>query len=372
MRVAIVDSYYPAFVAAHYAQRPGLQAASYAEQLEALMARRMATSDAYSAGLRARGHEAVEIIANIWPLQAAWARENGLRLAPLRRVPGRAGNVARHVAGRRVIATQLERFAPDVVYVQDMWNFSRRQLDDQRAAGRLVVGQIASVAPADEIVRGYDLVVSSFPHFVERFRALGVDSVYLPLAFDARVLDELDPLPQRTRDVVFVGGLDPRVYAAGSPMLERLAQEVPLEMWGYGAERLPADSLLRERHHGEAWGLDMFRVLASAKLCINRHGEISQGFANNMRLFEATGSGALLCTEAAPNLHELFDADREVVAYASTDELIARIRELLTDDPARSEIASAGQSRTLADHSYPRRIEQLAGVLADRLPAEVA
>src|SRR5919107_944081 len=147
MRIAVLDAYYPSFVASHYAQRPGLEDASYAEQLDALMARRMGTSDAYSVGLRALGHEAVEIVANVWQLQEAWARENGLRIPPLRRVPGRAGAAARRAAGQRVVAAQLQQFTPEIVYVQDMFSFSRRQLDDQRAAGRLVAGQIASAAP---------------------------------------------------------------------------------------------------------------------------------------------------------------------------------------------------------------------------------
>jgi hypothetical protein len=365
-RVAVVDAYYPAFVASHYAQRPGLEDTSYAEQLSALMARRMGTSDAYSVGLRSLGHEAVEIVANVWPLHEAWARENGLRVPPLRRVPGRAGAAARRAAGQRIVAAQLKQLAPEIVYVQEMFSFSRRQLDDQRTAGALVAGQIASAPPATEILRGYDIVFTSFPHFVDRFRALGVDSVYLPLAFDPRVLDELGPLPERTHGVAFVGGVDPRLHPAGTRLLERVAQQLPLEVWGYAAASLPPDSILRERHRGEAWGLDMFRVLASARVCVNRHIDVAEGFANNMRLFEATGAGALLCTEAAPNLHELFAPGRELVTYASIDELTDRIGELLVDEPARAAIASAGHARTLADHTYARRIEQLAGVLAER------
>jgi spore maturation protein CgeB len=365
MRVAVVDAYYPSFVASHYAQRPGLEDASYAEQLGALMARRMGTSDAYSVALRALGHEAVEIVANAWQLHEAWGRENGLRVPPLRRVPGRAGAAARRAAGRRVVAAQLNQFAPEIVYVQEMFSFSRRHLDDQRAAGRFLAGQIASAPPANEILRGYDIVFTSFPHFVDRFRALGVDSVYLPLAFDPRVLDELGPLPQRTHDVVFVGGVDPRLHPAGTRLLERIAQQLPLEVWGYAAASLPADSILRERHRGEAWGLDMFRVLASARVCVNRHIDVAEGFANNMRLFEATGAGALLCTEAAPNLHELFAPGRELVTYASVDDLTDRIRDLLADEPGRAAIASAGQARTLADHDYVRRVEQIAAVLEE-------
>jgi hypothetical protein len=367
MRIAVLDAYYPAFVASHYAQRPGLADASHATQIEALMARRMGTSDVYSVALRALGHEAVEIFANVWELQEAWARENGLRVPPLRRVGGRAGAAARRAAGQRIVAAQLRRLAPDVLYVQEMFSLTRRQLDEQRAAGRLVAGQIASAAPPDHVVCGYDVVFTSFPHFVRRFAALGVDSAYLPLAFDPRILEELGPLPGRTHDVVFVGGVDPRVHPAGTRLLEHVAERLPLEIWGYGAASLAPDSVLRERHRGEAWGLDMFGVLATAKVCVNRHIAFAEGFANNMRLFEATGVGALLCTEAAPNLAELFEPGREVATYATVDELTERAGALLADEPRRAAIAAAGQARTLVSHTYAHRIEQLAGMLSERL-----
>lgn len=367
MRVAVLDAYYPVFIESHYAQRPGLEDASYAVQMETLMARRMSTSDAYSVLLRERGHEAAEIMTNVWPLQEAWARENGLRVPPLRRIGGRAGAAARHIVGRRIVAAQLRRMQPDVVYVQDMFSLSPHALDEQHAAGRLVAGQIASAAPPDKIVRRYDVVFTSFPHFVDRFGALGVDTVYLPLAFDPRVLDEIGELPERTHDLVFIGGVDPRLHPEGTQLLEAVAQQLPLEIWGYGASSLSNGSVLRERHRGEAWGLDMYRLLASAKICVNRHIDVAEGFANNLRLYDASGAGALLVTETAPNLGELFEPGREVVTYASIDELVERVGALLADDAARAEIAAAGHARTLRDHDYAQRVAQLDADLSERL-----
>ena len=64
----------------------------------------------------------------------------------------------------------------------------------------------------------------------------------------------------------------------------------------------------------------MYRVLARTRVAMNRHGDIAEGHANNMRLFEATGAGALLATEAADNLPELFEPGREVLAYRDADD----------------------------------------------------
>src|SRR4051794_5790482 len=241
MRVLIVDTYYPAFLARHYAEHPELRDAPYAEQLAALMARRFGTSDAYSTGLRSAGHEAWEVVPNCGELQGAWAREHGVRRSLLRR----RGFL------HRVVFEQVRRLDPDVVYLQDLWFFSRAELDRLRADGRMVVGQIASEAPPPERLQGFDLIVTSFPHYVERFRALGVGSEYFPIAFDDRVLEEVETEGDRPYGVVSVGGVNPRTHPGGTALLERLADRLDLQVWGYGADDLAAGSPLRARHHGE-------------------------------------------------------------------------------------------------------------------------
>ncbi len=376
MRVLIVDTYYAAFVQAHYAGRPALAARPYAEQLASLMGERFGTADAYSHHLRALGHEAEEVIASCEPLQRAWAREHGkagLRAAVSRLALGRLGRPARRAALRAVLAAQVDAYRPDVVYLQDMGFHSTAEVRSL-GAERIVAGQIASPAPPDSHLRAFDLVVSSFPHFAARFRSLGVDSEYLPLAFDARLHEALraagiDPAPsgERPHAVSFVGGLDPRVHAAGTKLLERVAGHVPVEFWGYGAAALSPASPIRERYRGEAWGVSMYEVLARSRIVINRHIDVAAGYANNMRLYEATGSGALLVTDAGRNLGELFEPGREVAVYEDVDDLVATLEGLLADDAERRRIAAAGQARTMRDHTYERRMGELAAILEERL-----
>jgi spore maturation protein CgeB len=377
VRVLVVDTYYPAFLEAHYAARPGLARAPYEVQLGSLMDRSFGTSDAYSRNLRAAGHEATEIVANAVALQNRWSAEHrSARLGGLLVSLGRGRLATRALRGslRRIAAAQVEAYDPHIVYVQDTSFFARADLDALRRAGRFVVGQLASPAPPLELLRGYDLIVTSFPHFVERFAAAGIDSAYLPLAFDSAVLDRLqaagvDPQPaaERPHEVTFVGGVDPRVHAAGTSLLEQAATESPIDVWGYGADALPAASPLRKRHHGEAWGLDMYEVLARSRIVLNRHIDVAEDFANNMRLYEATGAGALLLTDAKRNLSDLFQPGAEVVAYRDADDLIAQLQRLRADDDERIAIATAGQARTLRDHTYRRRMQQLAEILEGRL-----
>jgi spore maturation protein CgeB len=370
LRVLVLDTYYPAFLAGHYETRPGLERRTYEEQHRSLLERRFGTSDVYSHHLRKLGHDATEIIANCEPLQASWAHESGLEggfAGMLSKVlPGTAGKLARRRRLREIALAQIEAFDPGIVYLQDLWFLAAPDLDRLRESKRVFVGQIASGLPSEHVLQRFDLLLSSFPHFVDGFRRQGLASEYFRIAFDERLADEVPTGGERPYAITFVGGLDPSVHAARTRLLERLAAEVELSVWGYGVEAVPADSPLRASYRGEAWGLDMYRVLARSRITLNRHIDLANGYANNMRLYEATGMGALLMTEEAPNLHDLFEPGREVVGYGSEDDLFEKIRHFLEHEDERREVALAGRARTLRDHKYGDRIKELAAILEER------
>jgi spore maturation protein CgeB len=375
VRIAVLDTYYPAFVEEHYRAHPGLAARPYREQLASLLQRSFGTTEAYSYHLRKLGHRADDVIADCLPLQLRWAAERG-RPGALRRLIARAPLIPRRLARdpllQEIAIAQIEAQRSDVVYVQDLFFFSRANLDLLRGQGRLLAGQISSEPPEEEQLRGFDLLLTSFPHFLERFRVMGLESEFLQIGFYDRVLGRLrdhgiDPSPEAERQhaLTFVGGVDPRYsqHRSGAELLERVAAELPLEVWGYGVEGLPRDSALRRAHRGQAWGIDMYEVLARSRIVINRHGPVAEGYANNMRLFEATGAGAMLVTEAAPNLRDYFEPGSEVVTYEGADELIEKLRYYLEHDRERIAIAAAGQRRTLRDHTYERVIARLSEIL---------
>ena len=374
MRIAICDAYYLGATAALYARSPGLEQAPYGEQHRAVMDMQLGTGDAYSVGLAAAGHEAVELLSNVAAVQAAWAGEHGVA-GPARLGVHRTGSLLRRGAQQvllhQVIKAQIEAFAPDVVYVQDISFFSRRELRGLKRPGRLLAGQLGVHPPADGRIAEFDLVTTSLPHYVERLRADGIATEYLAIAFDDRVVGRLaaegvgvDPAGARDIPIAFVGGINADVHhqpAAG--MLERLAEELDVQFWGYVSGELPRGSAIRARYHGEAWGMEMYRILARTQVALNRHSSVAEGMANNMRLFEATGVGACLLTEDAPNLPELFVPGEEAAVYSGPDDVAARARALLADDGRRLRIAAAGQRRAHGEHTYTRRMAQLAAIL---------
>ena len=86
-------------------------------------------------------------------------------------------------------------------------------------------------------------------------------------------------------------------------------------------------------------------------------------YANNMRLFEATGVGALLITDCKENLSEMFEPGKEVVVYRGAEECVELIRYYLEHEEERQTIAAAGQQRTLREHSYYQRMKELVEIV---------
>lgn len=369
MRIAIVDTYYPRFLKAHYRAHPGLRSSSSDEQRQSLLDACFGTSDYYSRHLNALGCEALDLIVNCVPLQKSWSRENNVPMSTMAmRVPHRTfrlpvvGPWLSSLPGLLEVAVaQVRAFKPDVLYCQDLSFFPGEVLKELKRDVRLVVGQIACPLPPESFLRGYDLILTSFPHFVDRLRALGVGSEYFRIAFDERVLELLGPV-KRDIGSSFVGGIS-RHHGKALPLLEYLANSTDIRFFGYGARSLPRSSPIRKRHGGEVWGLDMYRALARSRVTLNRHIDVAENFANNMRLYEATGVGAMLVTDHKDNLGDLFEIGREVVAYSSWEEAAEQIR-YYTEHPAEAEaIARAGQARTLSEHTYSKRMEELVPIL---------
>jgi spore maturation protein CgeB len=100
---------------------------------------------------------------------------------------------------------------------------------------------------------------------------------------------------------------------------------------------------------------------------LNRHIDAAEGNANNMRLYEATGVGAMLLTDRGRNLPELFEPGAELVVYEDSDDLVDKLRHYLQHEEERVRVAAAGQRRTLGEHTYERRTAKLVAMFESRL-----
>jgi hypothetical protein len=259
------------------------------------------------------------------------------------------------------VEAQIRFYRPDVLLNQDM-AIDAGFLRQLKPHVKLLVGQHAATRLTEKADwTCYDLIVSSFPPTLEFFRRRGIRAELSRLAFEPRILSEM-PIEERCFDVSFAGSFHD-VHKSRTELLESLARRFPqFRIWGPGLDALASSSPIRERYQGQAWGREMYRILGRSKIVFNHHGDVA-GSANNLRLFEATGMGALLVTDWKENLGEMFEPGTEVIAYRTAEECTELLAYYLRNEAARAAIARAGRERTLTDHTYIQRMEEFVGIV---------
>ncbi len=395
MRILVLNADYPRFLAWLYGRQPGLENASYAAQMAARNASLFGVADFYSRNFAALGHTAAEIHVNNPWLQSAWASEHGLAVEPPE-PPGATGRKAppawlqrvvrpfkpmlRPLARKmglspkldseaeRILLAQIEQFRPDLILNQDIFHIDTRLARRIRDIGSpILIGQVGLPPPRGEDWRVYDLMISQLPSVVRSFQALGARAELSHLAFEPAILDALPGTHPADIDISFVGTVSAD-HQQRIALLLAVAERYNLKIWGNLPQSLPASSPLHRCYQGEVWGTEMYQVLRRSRITLNSHIDLAGRDAGNMRLFEATGVGAFLLTDLKDNLQTLFAPDREVAVWRSTDDCLNAIDRALADDKGRAAIASAGQTRTLAQHTYRHRTAEILGFV-DRVRA---
>jgi len=407
IKIIIVSTYYDSYIKQFYGQHPELEMKSYAEQKAALDYDGFAWADFWSHAFRPLGYEVMEVVANIEPLQRAWARENGISF------PSKTWLLELPFA-------QVIKFQPTILFLNDYVTFSYQWISELKKfcpSIRKVMGYCGPPLNNLEVYKAYDLVLSCIPEYVEHVRSEGFNSIHLQHCFEPRLLSRLSSARTSNIDLSFVGS----IIRASSFHFERerillaLTSQIPLQIYSPNSDvtwkdklktmakamvydimgtlkrmKVPQSALASLPKIGKAaqwterpqsqvlprlrpfmrpaiFGLEMFQTLRNSKITLNIHGDNSPRFASNMRLFEATGVGTCLVTDWKENLGELFIPDEEVVTYRSVEECIEKVKWLMDYSKEREAIAKAGQDRTLRDHTFTRRAQQLDSIIRARL-----
>ncbi|MDO8401210.1 MAG: glycosyltransferase [Bradyrhizobium sp.] len=388
MRILVLNADYPRFLAWLYRRQPGLENTSYDAQMAARNASLFGVADFYSRNFAASGHPAAEIHVNNPWLQSAWAREHGMTVEPApppgaaapRALPGwlqRAVTpfkpllrpLARKVGlspsldteAENILLAQIEEFRPDLIINQDTFHVNAGLVRRIKGIGRpILIGQIGIEPSRGEDWSVYDLMMSQMAANVNYFRSLGVRAEVNHLAFEPAVLDALPTAPAADIDVSFVGTVsaDHRLRIA---LLEAVARRYDLKLFGSRPHALPDASPLHRCFQGEVWGADMYQVLRRSRITLNSHIDFTGQKAGNMRLFEATGAGTFLLTDFKDNLHTLFEPDRDVAVWHGIDDCLDGIDRALRNEQSRTDIARAGQARTMAQHTFRHRTQEILG-----------
>ncbi|HEY6802741.1 MAG TPA: glycosyltransferase [Pyrinomonadaceae bacterium] len=409
MRLLKIGVYYSSYLAQFYSRRPNFASESFEFQHSALMDDCFGSSDFWTTALTKLGYETCDLVANAEPLQKKWAKEHGL------------------VFNERnwlfeITAAQIKAFRPDVLLVADYTTVTGAFLDHLKVicpSIRLVLGWCGAPYRDDSIFRQCDVVLSCVPELVDQFQKEGHVSRHVNHAFDSRVLERINIATEPNADFTFIGSIvkSDHFHIGREKIIAQLVRETDLQLWSeagcqsssgtqqhrsladetssfagnftrqigglslvapvrrrvsrfiFGSHpTLPiVDMEIRRLANPPLFGLKMFQQLHDSRVTLNTHIDISPLNASNMRLFEATGVGTCLLTDWKANLATLFKPDSEVVTFRDTDECVEKIKYLLEHDDERRAIATAGQARTLRDHTFEDRAQQIDATIKDAL-----
>ena len=395
-----ITTNYPGYLRQFYQTRAGVSSQTYGAQHAALMWDAYGWADFWSSALSKLGYACDEVVSNNEPLQKAWAREHGLSFAENNWL-------------FEITAAQVKAFRPDVLFVNDYVAYPAdyiRQLKTGCPSIRLVLGWCGAPYTDASVFTAYDVVLSSVPELVDSFIAQGHRCEHFNHAFDPRVLERIKQDEPNT-DFGFAGTIAKKnkFHNSRETLLLTLLETTPLQIWvdshspswqersnvlirqwafdavqmasraGVSSSTIEAipiagkvrnwkarpelspklDQRIADRAQPALFGLNMFQQLQRTRVSLNTHIDLSARYASNMRLYEATGVGSCLLTDWKSNLKELFDPDTEIVTYKDADECAEKVNYLLAHEDQRCAIATAGQRRTLRDHSFDNRAVQL-------------
>lgn len=356
MRFLQIASFYSHYLAGFYRARPGLADRSYAEQLALLLEDGFSSVHLLAPDMAPLGYEPAIIIGNALSLQQAWAREHGLP------IPAVEADLP------AIVKAQIEHYRPEVLYLLDGVSHDGRFLRTVNWRPAVVLGWRAASIPPGTDWHGLDILLSSDAGC----RAQGLErgarraEPFLPGIPDDH-LDRLGPPPAAAGvDLVFSGNLT-REHGSRTRMLEAVAGLATQRGWTarfhVTARDVDIPDSLRPFIAPPLFGNAMYRALRDARVCLNNHIDVLGGRGQNMRVFEATGSGACLLTEDDPDLPPLFTPGREVATFTSNAALLDQIIHYMSHPADRDALAVAGRARCLRDHRRAQRAEWLHRIL---------
>lgn len=194
-----------------------------------------------------------------------------------------------------------------------------------------------------------DLALTAAPECVAWYRKEGCPALYFPEASDPDIFHPMPSLP-KIHDVSFVGGR----YGIREKIVTALRRAgVRVSAYGSGWEG------------GRIAMEDVPRLFAQSRIVlgVGTIGHCGDFYSLKMRDFDGPMSGSLYLTHDNPDLANLYELDREIATYGSTEECIDKVRYYLREDAIREGMASAGRERAARDHAWSHRF----GAVFDQL-----
>jgi hypothetical protein len=179
----------------------------------------------------------------------------------------------------------------------------------------------------------FDYVFCNQIRAVEEFKKDGIDAKWLPHAVEPQAYPNT-PVSIKKYDTCFIGFITGQKRAL---MLDDYFRAIP-NFW-----------------YGQRLFEECAEIYRRSKIVFNTAAVDDL----NMRLFEATATGAFLLTENIPTIKEVFTDGVHLSTYDNMDDAIEKAKYYISHDDERETIAKAGMEHTLSNHTYKNRVQEI-------------
>lgn len=278
------------------------------------------------------------------------------------------------------VAQQAAELRPDLVLSLDGLEMPLDQVDAIRAMGiKTAVWLTDDPYYTDmtlEIARHYDYVFTLELNCVEFYRQNGCPNVYyLPFGVFPGHFRPLRDRAADPRSLSFVGSAYwNRVYFFKPIIRELMARGLRIN--GIWWDRLvEAESYPGRVEQGMWLGpQETAAVYSSSKITINLHrayddasvnnnAALIQAASPNPRTFEIAASGTLQLVDVRSDIARFYTPGVEIETYESAEELISKVDYYLANETQRREIVLRALDRTLREHTYTHRLNEMLTVI---------
>jgi len=396
MKVLMLWEYYEDYLDYFYKKNPDCLNLPFREHSKRIFDDHYGWSADMSVYMNRMGIETEFFIGNNEELQKQWALENGVN------------HYSNSNWKQEIVFNQIRQFKPDILWIPGLFDYFGDFIRLIKPYCKKTILWLASPYPQNVDLDGISTLITSHPNttFIEK-QDLFEDVIFTFPGFNKRILKKVGNV-EKKYDLTFIGGLsldhidrleslsfllengiNLKVFGRTQIPSKSITPRRLLETYRYlinkldarGALRLIAPeifdssyrkiSVIKKLHHGEVFGLDMYKLLAQSRITLNFHIDFVGKYAGNMRMYEATGMGSCLLTDSLRHRIQtnsyvpdtkLFTSGKEILEFDSKEDLLDILRNIDFKSKEIEQISEAGQNRTLSEYSIEKMFENIKGV----------
>jgi spore maturation protein CgeB len=369
-------SYYEVYLNYFYKKNPSIGNLSFEEHRQKIFDDHFGWPSELATYMNKNGYEVEFIIDNDELLQKKWAKENNLK------------DINQSMWKELIVLNQIYEFKPDLLLIPNPKIDTYVYIDGAKGDYKKLAFYLGHDLSNEKLIKQADILFTINKKYVyDRFP--NIENLYhLGVAFPYEVLEKTRDVKVKY-DVIFTGSISSQHTRRAEVLAYLVKNNIDLRIYGcvtrtnlIGKVRKVAGDIIKRKSFIKAlesikdivipsdsefdrnakilskvclspvYGVDYYQCLASARICLNIHIDISTKFSGNIRMYESTGVGTCLLTDKKETNGDLFEVNKEIIEFDSKEGLLKILEDVKNNNYIEvDKIAERGQKKTLTKYS---------------------